>query len=290
MVHTSLAVFVLTVGCAVVEGSEMHVEGPVTGEDGILTYTVTSPYQRKANAVEVLLPDDVREGKRYPVLYILPVNDGIDGPWGSGIQEAKRHNIHNQYNVLCVSPEYDYTPWFGDHPTDLTLRQESYLLDVVIPIIEQRFPVLKGKDGRLLFGFSKSGFGAITIFLRHLDAIGKAAAWDAPLTMKNILPTQEEMKVVFVSQENFKPYCIPSLVAKHAATLKDGPPRLVLVSNASADDSVTALHHLLDEYEIPHHYELDQKRKHDWRTGWFPVAARLLFAEDVAAPSAQPHR
>jgi hypothetical protein len=108
---------------------------------------VTSPYQRKANAVEVLLPDKMSYGKRYPVLYILPVNDGTDGPWGSGIHEARRWGIHNTHGVICVAPAYDETPWFGDHPTDPTLRQESYLLKVVIPLIEGRYPTLEGKEG-----------------------------------------------------------------------------------------------------------------------------------------------
>jgi len=259
----------------------MVVEGPEVGDDGIINYTVTSPYQTRPTTVEVLLPDNAPEGGPYPALYILPVNDGLDGAWGSGIQEAKRHNIHNLYKVICVSPEYDYTPWYGDHPTDPALAQESYLLNVVIPVVEQHFPVLKGRDGRLLFGFSKSGFGAITILLRNLDAIGKAAAWDAPVMMKSILPKQEEMNVVFVNQDNFDKYCIPELAARRAAVLKDDVPRIVLVSNGDPNASLSALHNLLDAHKIPHRYQVDEKRKHDWRTGWFPVAARLLFAPEA---------
>ncbi|MEA1951514.1 MAG: alpha/beta hydrolase-fold protein [Planctomycetota bacterium] len=276
----------LVLGCmltcvALGADSRIDVKGPETRDDGIINYTVMSPYQKRPTIIEVLLPDGAPEGARYPVLYILPVNDGLDGQWGSGIQEAKRHSIHNRYKVICVSPEYDYTPWFGDHPTDPTLGQESYLLKVVIPVVEGRFPVVKGKDGRLLLGFSKSGFGAITIFMRHLDVIGKAVAWDSPLTMKSIFPEEEEMKVVFENQENFDKYCIPNLVKLHAATLKSGSPRLFLVSNANPNDSITALHSLFDTCEIPHHYQIDERRKHDWRSGWFPVVADLLFTPEA---------
>jgi len=66
------------------------------------------------------------------------------------IVEARRHDIHNRFNVICVSPEYDYTPWYGDHPTDLALAQESYLIKAVIPMIEERFPVIEGPDAAAL--------------------------------------------------------------------------------------------------------------------------------------------
>ena len=47
--------------------------------------------------------------------------------------------------------------------------------------IEQHYPARADRDGRLLVGFSKSGWGAYSLLLRHPDRFGKAAAWDAPL-------------------------------------------------------------------------------------------------------------
>ena len=218
---------------------------------------------------------------RYPVLYLLPVNDGVIGPWGSGIIEAKRNDIANRFNTICVSPEYDYTPWYGDHPTDPTLAQESYLIKAVIPMIEARFPVIKGPQGRILLGFSKSGFGAISIALRHLDIIGKAVAWDAPLTMKSYFQNEEEMVRVFQTGENFDNYCIPTLIERQCGVLQNCSPRFFLLSNANPTDSITDLHELLKEKDIPHRYAVDAKRKHTWTSGWLPVAVNLLFSEDV---------
>ena len=259
--------------------SDSEVQGPSKASDGLLTYTVTSPYQRQANAVEVLLPDDFSADKRYPALYILPVNDGIDGPWGSGIREAQRWDVPNKYHVICVAPAYDYTPWFGDHPTDPTLRQESYLLKAVIPLIEARYPIVEGKEGRLLLGFSKSGFGAITILLRNLDTIGKAAAWDAPLTSEVILPNQEEMLAVFATEENYAGYYIPGLIATHADELRNGPPRLVLVNSGDSPSSIFKVHEQLTDLSIPHQYVADEERTHNWTSGWFPLSAKLLFED-----------
>jgi hypothetical protein len=226
----------------------------------------------------------MKAGENYRVLYLLPVNDGIMGEWGSGIVEARRHNIHNRFNVICVSPEYDYTPWFGDHPTEPAQRQESYLLDIVVPLIEERYPVVKAKEGRFLLGFSKSGFGAIAIMLRNLDRIGKAAAWDAPLMMNSPLPSEDEMQRVFATQENFDKYCVPTLVEKHLTTLQTGPPRLVLVSNGRDSGEIPDLHKLLDQRGIPHRFKIDEKREHTWTSQWLPVVAELLFAPDPQTP------
>jgi S-formylglutathione hydrolase FrmB len=253
------------------------IEGPDVAADGIFTYRVTSPYQRKTNAVEVLLPGKMSEGKRYPVLYILPVNDGTDGPWGSGIHEAKRCSIHNKYGVICVAPAYDETPWFGDNPTDPTLRQESYLLRIVIPLIEDRYRTIDSKEGRFLIGFSKSGFGATAIFLRHLDVFGRAAAWDAPLTSKTILKEEDEMRCVFDTEDNYRGYYIPGLIDLHAELLRNGPPRIVLVNNGVRATPIVEVHEQLTTLGIPHRYLADAQREHNWTSGWFRVAAKLLL-------------
>jgi S-formylglutathione hydrolase FrmB len=259
---------------------DISVEGPSESANGFTAYTVNSPYQSRPTQIEVLPPDVMASGETYPVLYLLPVNDGIMNQWGSGIVEARKHDLANRFNVICVSPEYDYTPWYGNHPSDPALQQETYLLDVVMPVIEARYPVVPGKDGRILLGFSKSGFGAIAIALRNLDRIGKAAAWDAPLMMTSPFPNEEEMMRVFVSQANFDPYCVPTLVEKHAAELQSGPPRFVLVSNGSETGSIVDLHYLLEKHQVPHRFLIDKRREHTWTSDWLPVVTELLFAPD----------
>lgn len=275
--QVAVSAFIALLGISGEADVKITVEGPRENANGFPAYTVTCPYQGRATQVEVLTPDDMKAGQSYPALYLLPVNDGIMGPWGSGIVEAKRHDIHNRFQVICVAPEYDYTPWFGDHPKERALRQESYLLEVVIPLVEERYPVIKGREGRFLLGFSKSGFGAITIALRNLERVGGAAAWDAPLMMRSPLPSEEEMQRVFASQENFNAYCIPALVDKHLEALRAAPPRLVLVSNGTDRGSVVELHQLLESRGVPHRFANDEKREHTWTSQWLPVVAQLLL-------------
>jgi len=258
--------------------AETTVSGPERSDDGLATYTVTSEFLAGPNKVEVLPPDKMEEGKRYPVLYILPVNPGVRGPWGSGILEAKRLNVHNRYGLVCVSPAFDSLPWYADHPTDPKIRQESYLLKVVLPLVEERHPVLKEPRGRLLVGFSKSGWGAFSLLLRHPDVFGRAAGWDAPLMEQ--APKKYGMDAIFGTQDNFDGFRIDYLLRAKAKALKDGPPRLILLGFGNFKDQTEQAHALMRDLGIPHVFENNVRRKHDWHSGWFAGAVRLLMQDE----------
>ena len=254
--------------------AETKVEGP-TARGGILTYTVTSEYLKGPNAIEVLLPDRLEAGERRPVLTILPVERGTGGRWGSGIGEAKRTGVHNTFGLICVAPAFDSTPWYADHPTDPTLRHESYLLKVVLPLIEARYGVLKAPEGRLLVGFSKSGWGAFSLLLRHPGIFGRAAAWDAPMMEQT--PTKYGMAECFGTQANFERYRISHLVEKRAALLKQGPARLALLGYGNFRDQTEAMHRKMVALGIPHVYDNTTRRRHHWESGWFAGAVRRLM-------------
>ena len=117
----------------------------------------------------------------------------------------------------------------------------------------------------------------MAIFLRHLDVLGKAAAWDAPLTGKTILKEEGEMLYVFATEDNYRKYYIPGLIDAHAELLKNGPPRIALVNNGVRPTPIGEVHEQLTRQGIPHHYVADDQREHNWTSGWFRVAAKLLF-------------
>ena len=89
-----------------------HHAGPAMRECRHPLYTVICGYQKGPNEVEVLLPDDYSAAKRYR-WYMLPVNTGTNGPWGSSIVEAKKANLQNQYQFIFVAPglRHDAVVW-----------------------------------------------------------------------------------------------------------------------------------------------------------------------------------
>ena len=59
------------------------------------------------------------------------------------------------------------------------------MLEAVIPAIEARYPALRAREERFLIGFSKSGWGALSLIMRHSDVFERAVAGTPPLPCRN---------------------------------------------------------------------------------------------------------
>ena len=245
-------------------------------DHGFLVHNVHSPNQAEPTRIRVLQPDELTPEHKYPVIYVLPVEAADGSRYGDGLLEIQRHNLHNQHQVIFVAPTFSALPWYADHPTDAEVRQESYLLKEVVPFVEQTYPVSKYAKHRLLLGFSKSGWGAWSLLLRHPDTFGRAAAWDAPLMMTRV--GQYGNRPIFGSQENFEQYRIDQLLRKNAKKLDDEP-RLILTGYGNFRPHHQQMHKLLEELKIPHVYRDGPFRKHDWHSGWVTEAVELLLEE-----------
>ncbi len=249
----------------------------VTGADGMLSHAVQSPRQRAATEIRVLLPDNLDAAKHYPVLYILPVEAARESRYGDGLVEAKRLELHNRFQLICVAPTFADLPWYADHPADERLRQESYLLRDVVPFVDANYSVVPGASGRLLVGFSKSGWGAFSLLLRNPTVFAKAAAWDAPLNMQ--APGKYGSGPIFGTQDNFERYQITRLIAERADELRAAP-RLFHLGYDNFREHHEAVEALLIGENISHTYRDGPKRKHVWESGWLEEAVELLVAED----------
>ena len=155
-------------------------------------------------------------------------------------------------------------------------RQETYLLKVVVPFVDKTYPTVASAKGRLLLGFSKSGWGAWGLLLRHPDHFGRAAAWDAPLMMD--WPSKYGSQEIFGSQENFAQYQLTRLL-RGKPDLGSDASRLILLGRGNFQAEHEQAHKLLDELKIPHTYRDGTQRKHDWHSGWVAEAVELLLAK-----------
>jgi S-formylglutathione hydrolase FrmB len=205
---------------------------------------------------------------------VLPVEAGNEQRWGDGLGEIQKHRLHQQYPAFFVAPTFSHLPWYADHPSRAEIRQETYFLKVVLPFIEQRYPVQTEPSGRHLLGFSKSGYGAFSLLLRHPDVFGCAVAWDAPLAMAQ--PNRYGMGDIYGTQENFEHYRISALLEQRAAELR-GPPRLFLLGYGNFRDQHQSAHALMLKLGVKHHYEDGPERRHHWDSGWVAPAVELLL-------------
>ena len=243
-------------------------------EIGFLVHTVESPYQVGQTKIRILLPDRVQDKKKYPVVYVLPVEAKDGSRYGNGLREIKSHELHNKFDAIFVAPTFSHLPWFADHPSRQEIRQESYLLKVAIPFVEQTYPTHGNSAGRLLMGFSKSGWGAWSLLLRHPKLFARAAAFDAPMMMTQI--GKYGNGPIFGTQENFERYQISRLLSENASRLSDRH-RLILTGRGNFYSEHQQVHQLMKEQRISHQYRDVPKRKHHWNSGWVAEAVELLF-------------
>jgi hypothetical protein len=241
---------------------------------GLLRHEVQSAYQSGTTTIRVLRPDSAARCRRaYRVLLVLPVEPGEGQHFGDGLAEIKRLDLHNRYQLICVQPTFSHLPWYADHPSDPQIRQEAYLLNVVMPFLKYRYPVARGSANWLLLGFSKSGWGAWSLLLRHPELFGRAAAWDAPLAMT--APDKYRMGPIFGTQQNFERYEILAALQRNATWLR-APARLGLFGIGNFKDQHEVIHARLVELGIAHAYRDAPRREHTWTSGWIPEAVEFL--------------
>lgn len=247
--------------------------------NGFRVHTVRSAYQDAPTQLQVLLPYRMEKDQRYPVLYVLPVEAGESSRYGNGLLEVKKLDLHNKYGLICVQPTFARLPWYADHPSETTIRQEAYLLQVVLPFIERTYPAQTKAEGRLLLGFSKSGWGAFSLLLRHPRVFGRAAAWDAPMMLDR--PGLYGSGDIFGTRENFEKYRISALLEKQADKLGKRA-RLALLGYGNFREHHQKLHEQMRRWKVPHVYQDGPKRKHDWHSGWVAQAVAFLAKPESA--------
>jgi pimeloyl-ACP methyl ester carboxylesterase len=275
----------------IVEFIARHAQPPVAGAaeintapaaveaDGVRVHKLKTPDQPGETEVLVLLPDVMEPSRRYPVLFVLPVEEGRGGRWGNGLDEVRKANLHNRYGLICVMPTFAQLPWYADHPTDPVVRQESYLLNAVLPLLRWEYPQARhDRDGRLLVGFSKSGWGAWSLLLRHPDLFGKAAAWDTPMMLA--APGKYGSGPIFGTPENFAHYHVSRLVRDRREVL--GPePRLILHGHGNFREETVQMQELLQAAGVLHKFSAAETREHHWSSGWLTEAVQQLTGSSV---------
>jgi hypothetical protein len=248
----------------------VEVSGPEAQADGTLHYRVRSPYQRGETLIRLLLPQKMEAAEKRRVLFVLPVEPGTGSKYGDGLQTVKALNVHNRFGFVVVAPTFSDLPWYADHPTNPALRQESYMLKAVVPLIERLYP--HEPRHRALLGFSKSGCGAYSLLLRNPDAFGAACAWDAPLMQEQ---PAFGMDPIVGTRENFERYRIPPLLEQRAELLRKAK-RLGLFGYDNFRAQTQQAHALMEKLGIPHDYADGPDRKHHWDSGWLEEAAKSL--------------
>ena len=258
-------------------------QGKKQADGGFHTHQIWSPHQAGQTKLRILLPDDFDLRKKYRALYVLPVHEDGVNKHGDGLVEIKKHGFHNQHQLICVAPSFTSKPWYADHDLNSEKQDESHLLKTVIPFIEKRYPAQTDVKGRLLIGFSKSGWGATALLLRSPTVFHRAAAWDSGIRV-DTGPIEADERAERIAREwgsvkNFEANRISNLIRTRGKELGEESRLFYFNTEGKRAIGGVKIHRLLVDNQIPHRYVMEPHRKHAWDSGWIPEAVAFLVGE-----------
>lgn len=131
----------------------------------------------------VVLPPGYDQSQRYPVLYGLAGFTGRgagllnDQGWMIGLAERlELLYAAGMKPAIVVLPDC-FTRFGGSQYLNSTAtgRYEDYLVEEIVPFVDDRYPTRAEPAGRGLFGISSGGYGALVLAMRHPGIFGAAA-------------------------------------------------------------------------------------------------------------------
>lgn len=95
--------------------------------DTVLTHSTAM--QKNIKAV-VILPDNYKTAKEFPVLYLL---HGYSGNYADWVTKAKGvEKLADQYNMIIVCPDGGFGSWYWDSPIASDFKYETYISDELV--------------------------------------------------------------------------------------------------------------------------------------------------------------
>jgi len=163
--------------------------------------------------LSIILPDDYKENKTYPILYLLhPLfsNEETlleDGYNADNILFNLIHQKKAEKMILALPNQYTpvngkyFTPAFDQKHYDGYDNFIKDLVNDVMPFIEKNYPVAKGRNNTAISGFSMGGRNALYIGYSRPDLFGYVGAFSPAA---GVIPGRDiynELKGLFKESE-----------------------------------------------------------------------------------------
>lgn len=125
---------------------------------------------------------DPSRSTRYPVLYLLHGNNDTAAGWTDvGKANFILDNLLAEKKALpmiIVMPWGHAVPYAGSQSNN-TATFERYLIEEVIPQVEKKYRVARGRENRAIVGLSMGGGHALQVGLSHLELFSAVAAFSS---------------------------------------------------------------------------------------------------------------
>ena len=227
----------------------------------------------------VILPVNMKEGQRLPVVYLLHGGGGEFRDWSNYSDAAG----FAESGLILVMPEAasSYYTNAVDPPQD---RYEDYVVRDLIADVESKFPAATGRSNRAIVGLSMGGFGAVKLGLRHPDlfafAGGISSAIDVPrraFTIRRLQQSRHYESIFGPSSSQTRrendPFALARTTNPDAAPyffLTCGEQEGLLPANREFAALLAQRHFQSEFHTVPGH--------HDWNqwNAWLPALFQSL--------------
>lgn len=263
---------------------EFEVPGDYDKADENVTYgtkktdTYYSTTTKKERKVNIILPPDYTEEKKYPVLYLLHGIGGDENEWMSGTPQyiignlVKRGLAKEMILVLpnCRARENDKAT------TEFTLEHYAAfdnfindLRDNLMPYMKQNYSIAEGRENTAIAGLSMGGRESLNIGLNMPETFGYIAAFSPGYGVFAYEANGVAEKGLF-TEETFR---LPD-------EYKDNT--LLLINNGSNEGGENALggtcHKVLTNNGIPHLFYVTAggHEMKVWKHGLYNFATRIF--------------
>ena len=239
------------------------------------TIEVRSNAMNRSRKCVVIVPGKNKKSKEiYPTVYLL---HGFSGNYSNWVNKvAKLSQYADDYKMIVVCPDGEFSSWYFDSPVDSSFKYETYISTELPAFIDAHYPTIKDRKARAITGLSMGGHGGLFLGFRHADFFSACGSMSGALVIEYITRGfQVEKRLGDTSnKQRYRDYSIMKQMEQYP---KDS---LAIIMDCGTEDFVVemsrAVHKKMLDLKIPHDYT-ERPGKHDWKYWSTAVQYQLLF-------------
>lgn len=216
-----------------------------------------------------------KKSRQFPTVYLLHGYAGAYSDWIRKVPAIK--NYADEYHLLIVCPDGDFSSWYFDSPVDSSMKYETYISKEVPSFIDAHYKTVRDRNARAITGLSMGGHGAFFIAFRHSDFFGACGSMSGGMDLKAVstkFDIAKRLGDTLNHAGNWKNYSVIGVVEN-----KSSQP-LAITFDCGVDDFFyegnKKLHQELLRLKIPHDYT-ERPGNHSWDYWANSVQYHLLF-------------
>lgn len=246
------------------------------------TVFIYSTAMKKTAKCVVIVPEKEKPAKGWPVVYLLHGYSGNASNWIMKVPAIAQYA--DEYKVMIVCPDGDYSSWYLDSPVDSSVRYATYIGKEVPAYIDSKYPTYAKKEGRAITGLSMGGHGGLYLGITYKETFGACGSMSGGVDLSCCTTRFDVSKRVGdTTSINWQNYSVSGIIEK---LNPEAAPKMIIDCGTEDFfyDINAKLHQKMLSLKIPHEY-IERPGKHDWAYWGNAVEYQLLFFSKLFNPA-----